>query len=198
MKRLMVVVSLLLMAASSVFAASVLYRFQNEKGAFFVTDDYMSIPEQYHSTVTVVANGGTDTRYPAYSDRGKGNTKSTPAALQGASERKFIVEQPPAATTPLAEPHGAVAPEGDGSWMSLHQAELKTAGIVVLAVVAFILLGKVLSAAPRLLSLVLKCVLAVGLATYLLKGNTDKLAKIFDRVKEEGNVVEKAAEKRRE
>ncbi len=188
MKRfigLLAVVSLLLVP---VLVSAALYRYQDETGKAYVTGDYMNIPEQYHSSVTVVTTQGTDTRAPSYGGQRKGKqTKSIPA---DSSPRSLSAEQPPG--------HGETTapPEGGGSWLELHREQLKIAGAVVLAIAGFILVGKLVTFMPRQVALIIKFALVAALGTYLFKANAERFTAVIEQVKAASHLSQKMIDNR--
>ena len=189
MKRFNGVLSvlLLLMLFVPVLVSAAMYRYQDERGKFFVTGDYMSIPEQYHSSVTVVTTQGTDTRAPSY-NKGKHKNMSLPDASS----------QSQAAGQPLDHGEAVAPPAEGGSWLDLHQKQLTIAGAIVLSIVCFILVGKLVSTMPRQLARIIQFGLIAALGTYLFKANSERFTKVIEQVKDGSHLTQKLIDNRSE
>ncbi len=188
MRRLVSFLSALMLLLP-VFASAALYRYQDERGKAYFTNDYMAIPEEYHASVSVLAVQGVDTRAPSYPRGGEPERKK---------KYTHSLSSPLGSVKEAVGQGGAVSSGDKPGWLALHRSQLEIAGAIALALGGFLLVGKLASTMPRQLALIIKVALVAALGTYLLKANAERFASVIGQVKEQSNVTQKMIDTRSE
>ncbi len=209
--RLLMVARSILFTLFFLFSAPLLihadfYKFKDESGGLSITNDYNSIPERYRTSVIVVKDADLEKKSQAREKLIRADRNSREQRRQH-NTTNIQLQTAPVSTSSVTMPNNEkdeiasenAMPPKRLNWIERQVPLLKVAALITMFVAFAVVAGKLISSlVPRLLGVVIRIALFVGVVVYIFNAYSEKVAGAFAVLKSEKDVVQKAVDKRSE